>query len=634
MRHAGVFIKRGVRGMKSRIGYLGIITALLSTALVGCGGGGGGGSDGTAARATIVLANDSALSGVSPARGSSGGGPVPIEDILSLTVSITEISLQQCGGDDTEHGAGEQEDVHVSDFMFDPACVTIEEGGTVRWEWETDTLHTITSGSPGDLDAGVLFDEVRDGTDSVVELVFEEAGIYPYFSDTETDVEEGMAGIVKVVEDDDGDHEDRSGGEGEGESEQEEGETIIVHEGAFDVNLLDLSALSEVLTTAEIPAGKYCRIILQIENPRLVLVDDPETEITDIHLTANGRLFIKDRFEVGEQEDIIIVLNFGGIHLVQKGNGGYVLTPKVRAEVNVDEHETAVEGEITSINADAKIIEIESEDGSTYEVLATDDTVIKTDDDSDDGDDESRHGDGDYVHLKFEDLQVGQRVEVEGTLSEGGQILADVIVVGDESYVSPAEVEFEGEITSIDPETQIIEVQTAEELVEVQVTGETEIKTDEDGDDETEIRTGDGEYVYLKFEDLQVGQTVEVEGLLIEGEPVRAHEIEIADEDFVSPVVVEFYGEILSVDAESSSVQVQTDLETYTLLVNDNTTIKTDNDADDEVRTSESEYVFLKFEDLAAGQSIEVRGYLIGEAEVRADRIEVDDEDYETPPNS
>ncbi len=618
--------------MKLRIGYLGIVVAVMSAALAGCGGGGGGGgSDSTAARATIVLANDSALSDAPVARGGSGGGPVPVEDILSLTVSITEISLQTCSSTDTEHGAGEQEDVHVSDFAFDPSCVTIEEGGTVRWEWETDTAHTITSGSPGDPDVGVLFDEVREGTDSVVELVFEEAGIYPYFSDTETDVEEGMAGIVKVVEDDDGDDEDRSGdNDGEGESEEEEGETTVVYEGAFDVNLLDLTALSEVLTTADIPAGKYCKIILQIGDPRLVLVDDPETVITDIHLTANGRLFIKDRFTVGEQEDIIIVLNFGGIHLVEKGNGGYVLTPKVRAEVNVDEQETAVEGDITSINAEAQIIEIESEDGSTYEVLVTDDTVIKTDNDADDEEEETRHGDdGDHIYLKFEDLQVGQRVEVEGTLSEGGQILADVIVVGDESYVSPTEVEFEGEITSIDPETQIIEVQTAEDLIEVHVTGETEIKSDDDGDDE--VRTDDGGYIHLKFEDLQVGQTVEVEGLQIEGEPVRAHEIEIADDDFVSPVVVEFFGEILSVDAETSSVQVQTDLETYTLLVNDNTTIKTDNDADDEVRTGSSEYVLLKFEDLVAGQNIEVRGYLIGEGEVRADRIEIDDEDYETP---
>lgn len=619
--------------MKLRINYLGMVATILSiVGLVGCGGGGGGGSDSTAARATIVLANDSALSDASLVRGTSGGGPVPVEDILSLTVAITEISLQQCGSGDGEHGAGEQEDVHVVDFAFDPGCVTIEQGGTVRWEWDTDTAHTITSGSPGDVDAGALFDEVRDGTDSVVELVFEETGVYPYFSDTETDVEQGMAGVVKVVEDDDDDNEDRSGdGEHENENEGEEGETVVVYEGGFDVNLLDLTTLSEVLTTADIPAGKYCKIILHIEDPRLVLVADPDTVITDIHLTANGRLFIKDRFVVGEQEDIIIVLNFGGIHLVERGDGGYVLTPKVRAEVNVDEQETAVEGEITSIDTEAKIIEIESEDGSTYEVLVTDDTVIKTDDDSDDADEEeeTRHGDDEgQLYLKFEDLQVGQRVEVEGTLSEGGQILADVIVIGDESYASPTEVEFEGDITAIDAENQIVTVQTTEGPVDVQVTGETEIKSDDDGDDE--VRTGDGEYVHLKFEDLQVGQTVEVEGLQLEDETVRAREITVADDDYESPVVVEFSGEILSVDPETNSVEVQTEVNTYTLLVNDDTTIKTDDDADDEVRT-ESEYIYLKFEDLAAGQNIDVRGYLIGEGEVRADRIVVADEDYETP---
>ncbi len=620
--------------MKSRINYLGMVATILSVVgLVGCGGGGGGGgSDPTAARATIVLANDSALSDSSFVRGSSGGGPVPVEDILSLTVAITEISLQQCGSGDGEHGAGEQEDVHVVDFAFDPSCVTIEEGGTVRWEWDTDTAHTITSGSPGDVDAGSLFDEVREGGDSVVELVFEETGVYPYFSDTEGDIAEGMAGVVKVVADDDGDDEDRSGGDNENENEnenEEEGETVVVYEGSFDVNLLDLTTLSEVLTTADIPAGKYCKIILTIADPRLVLVADPDTVITDVQLTANGRLFIKDRFEVGEQEDIIIVLNFGGIHLVQTGDGGYVLTPKIRAEVNVDEQETAVEGEITSIDAEAKIITIESEDGSTYEVLVTEDTVVKTDDDSDDEED-TRHGDDEgQIYLKFEDLQVGQRVEVEGTLSEGGQILADVIVIGDESYVSPTEVELEGDITAIDAENQIIQVQTSDGVVDVQVTGETEIKSDDDGDDT--VRTdGGGEYVHLKFEDLQVGMTVEVEGLQMEGEAVRAREITVADDDYESPVVVEFSGEILSVDAEANSVEVQTEANTYTLLVNDDTTIKTDDDADDTVRT-ESEYIYLKFEDLAAGQNIDVRGYLIGEGEVRADRIVIADEDYETP---
>ncbi len=620
-----------------------MVTFLLMGAagLTGCGG--GGGSSSPSARATFVLANDAAIAGggVVGVRDSSGGqGHVPVEDILSLTVSISEITLQRCGGEDTEHGADEEENVYVNDFSFDPTCLTIEEGGTVIWNWETDTEHTITSGSPGDDDAGVLFDEVGSGTGTAVKLIFEEAGIYPYFSDTDADVAAGMAGTIKVVADDDedeeGDDDHHGGGDGEnehdrrsgdhGEGHDEGGALITVFEGSFDVNLLDLTLLSEVLTSAEIPAGRYCRIILEISDPRLVLASDPDTVITDVHLTANGRLFIKDRFEIGEGEDIIIVLNFGGVHLVQRGDGGYVLTPKVRADVNVDEQETAIAGEVVSVNPETHIVEVEGADLTIYEVLVTEDTVIKTDNDSNDSS-EFRQGDDDYLYLKLEDLQPGMHVEVEGTLSEGGQILADVIVVADEDFDSPTEVEIEGEIISIDPETGIIEVQTGDGVVEVQVTDDTQIKSDDDSDD---ART-ESEYVHLKFEDLVVGMHVEVEGLQSDGGIIRAREIEVADDDFGSPVVVEFSGEILSVDAEGSSVEVSTEGGTYTLIVNDDTTIKTDNDSDDTVRTGDSEYLYLKFDDLAVGQHVDVRAYETGELEARADRIVVADEDYETP---
>jgi hypothetical protein len=248
-----------------------------------------------------------------------------------------------------------------------------------------------------------------------------------------------MSGLVEVVADDDANEpndDDNNGGDGEGS--EEDGAPVVVYDGAFDVNLLDLSTLSETLTAAEIPAGDYCRIILEIENPRLVLVADPNTEITDIHLTANGRLFLKDHFEIEGDNDVIIVINFGGIHLVPNGNGGYVLTPQLRAEVDAGDQETKIEGEIDTVNQDTKIIEMFTVGGEeSFEVVVDDNTVIQTDDDSDD---DVRTVEEGKVLLTLADLQPGMHIEVEGTLNEGGQVLADEIEVRDSDIVAPPAV--------------------------------------------------------------------------------------------------------------------------------------------------------------------------------------------------
>lgn len=403
-----------------------LLTGVLT--LTGCGGGGsgsGGGSSSGTASATILLSaqGSTTRSVVSSSLRGAGGGPVAIEDIESLFVTVTEVTLQRCGGDDDDDDddGSNLETVLVEDFEFDPTSVTIEEGGTVRWVWTTNTLHTITSGLIGDMDAGSEFDESADDAGAVVEIIFEDAGEYPYFSETETDISEAMTGIVNVVDDDGEDDGDGDGGH----------ETVF--EGAVDVNILDLTQLSEVLSTVEIPAGDYCRIIIRITNPRLVLAADSGTVITNVHLTANGRLFIKDHFELEDGDEVLIIVNFGSIHLVEAGaSGKYVLTPQLRADVDVQEAAVEIEGTIESIQEEGSIVTVRTEGDELYEVFADSETVIHTDDDSDDlsglrGEDSSD------VLLAFADLEVGQVVEVEGLLTVGGQIVADDIDVDDNS---------------------------------------------------------------------------------------------------------------------------------------------------------------------------------------------------------
>jgi len=409
--------------MKYEKPYL-FVTSLLfacSALVVGCTG--GGSSTGTATASIVLSASPSASFTATDAvvvRGSSGS-PVPIEDIESLTVTVTRVILQRCGGedDDTDESGNDLETVIVEDNAFDPTSVTVEQGGTVRWVWTTNTLHTITSGLIGDLDAGSLFNESADAAGAVIELIFEDTGEYPYFSNTDSDIADAMTGTVNVVADDDS---------GSGDGGQE-----TVFEGAIDVNILDLTALSEVLTMAEVPAGDYCRIILHIENPRLVLVADPNTVLTNVQITANGRLFLKDHFVLEDGANVIIVIDFGSIHLVDAGaSGKYVLTPQLRADVDVEDAEVEVSGEIVSTNAETMIIEIDTEgDGPPLEVVVSLETVIQTDDDADDV---VRGVIEPTVLLEFADLAVGQEVAVEGLLTVGGQILADEIEVADDDF--------------------------------------------------------------------------------------------------------------------------------------------------------------------------------------------------------
>lgn len=522
--------------MKSCFRYLSMaVAAGLPLVLASCGGGGGGGGGGTggspsgSGTATIQFANSaarSALAGVvTRAPGGNGGGPVNISEIESLTVTVTRIELQKC--EDGEDDDDSPKIVHVKDHEFDPASITIERGDTVRWVWDTDTEHTVTSGAAGDPDAGSLFDASSSGTGSAVELTFADEGSFPYFSNTETDIDAGMAGVVNVEPEDEEDravaprkHDDENDGEDDGD----EGERLVVFEGATDVDLLDPIALSEALTTAEVPAGKYCGIRLNIENPRLVLKSDPETVITNVHLTANGRLFIKEEFEIQENMDVLILVDFGGMHLVKAGNSGkYVLTPQLKVDISVIDAHTTFTGEIVAVDADAQIIQVQT-DTETIDVAVGPGTVISSDDDADDAADA-----GTPILLGFSDFEVGQTVSVDGLLTVAGPVNAGTIEIADEDVVTN-DVTFTGTIVSVDTVNSVVQVQSGADTFDVAIGVGTVITTDDDADDAADT----GATVTLAIGQLVAGQTVTVEGLTRTGLPIDGTAIEVADDSIAT----------------------------------------------------------------------------------------------------
>ena len=173
----------------------------------------------------------------------------------------------------------------------------------------------------------------------------------------------------------------------EDEAEEGDAEQVEVFSGEMTVNILDLTGVSQLISLEEVPAGHYTKIRLEIQDPELVFKDDPETVYTNIQLTANDRLFINVKFDLEADTSRVLVLDFGGIHLVALGNGDYVLTPQLRADLEVLSVEnTFVQGVTDSIDyeADSLVLlvdggEISVSYSETTEIfLPTDDEVTPT----------------------------------------------------------------------------------------------------------------------------------------------------------------------------------------------------------------------------------------------------------------
>jgi plastocyanin len=66
-------------------------------------------------------------------------------------------------------------------YLYQPNTTQVKVGDTVSWTNDDDTLHTVTSGSGTDENAGASFDSGMMGTGKIFEHTFTTAGEYPYF---------------------------------------------------------------------------------------------------------------------------------------------------------------------------------------------------------------------------------------------------------------------------------------------------------------------------------------------------------------------------------------------------------------------------------------------------------------------
>jgi len=222
--------------------------------------------------------------------------------------------------------------------------------------------------------------------------------------------------VTQISLDQSGDDEDgEEEGEGEDDKGDDNGNSLVIFDGSQDVDLLALEGLSQVFSTSDIPAGTYHKIRLAIENPRLRLVDEPETEITNIKTTANGHLFVSETIEIPDGENTLIELSFADLHLVRNGNGRYVLTPQLSVDIATSSADVVASGTIASVDVDNDEMDVTLAEGDSLVLYAGAAIFLPADTDTPTG-----------IEA---DLVVGTSVEITGTIDLDGVITASEIRV-------------------------------------------------------------------------------------------------------------------------------------------------------------------------------------------------------------
>ncbi|MFP6582263.1 MAG: DUF4382 domain-containing protein [Candidatus Hydrogenedentota bacterium] len=188
------------------------------------------------------------------------------------------------------------------------------------------------------------------------------------------------------------------------------------------VDLMDLNGMTRIIDTLDIHGGKYTKMAIYYDHA-CIAVDgaDPTDEV---HITANGRMFVSQNFtlDAGGETLILIDFNVGDIHVTVNPSSDplrYVLTPQLRAIVNLTSALVEDEGEITDLSqeGDPKWIQL---DGAR-DVYPTEDAsyIIVIDE----------FGATMSLDGEFMGLNEGQFVRVEGICEIDGSITADYIEV-------------------------------------------------------------------------------------------------------------------------------------------------------------------------------------------------------------
>ena len=97
----------------------------------------------------------------------------------ALLLAVIAVLLVGCGDDGTDRPAsnagGQNAAVTISDYLYEPARITVPQGTTVTFVNRDATPHTATSKEPGEFESGSL-DTGESG-----EVVLDETGSFAYY---------------------------------------------------------------------------------------------------------------------------------------------------------------------------------------------------------------------------------------------------------------------------------------------------------------------------------------------------------------------------------------------------------------------------------------------------------------------
>jgi plastocyanin len=115
-----------------------------------------------------------------------------------LGVVLTGLMLLGCPPGSQQPPEAEFAQVDIRNSAFVPRDIAIKVGQTVRWTNEDPVFHTVTSGNPGDPDAGTLFDSHDLIPFDSFRHTFNQAGVFVYHSKLDIG-RPGMVGATVTV---------------------------------------------------------------------------------------------------------------------------------------------------------------------------------------------------------------------------------------------------------------------------------------------------------------------------------------------------------------------------------------------------------------------------------------------------
>lgn len=215
-----------------------------------------------------------------------------------------------------------------------------------------------------------------------------------------------------------------------------------------------------------------------------------------------------------------------------------------------------------------------------------------------------RKGNGNETPILFDDILVGDSVEVRGERQPEGTILADRIRVRVDDDDDDGDVEFHSVITGIDLIDSTFTVRDRPEIIHVTPTtrilgrtrGSHNALPAHDGDDDDNSGPGDAKSgdTTISFEALMVGDSVEVDALIIDSATLQATEVELEDRANDDVNQVEFKDHLASVDVAGRTVTF--DSQTWIGVVDESADLQDLNDKS------------VTLDAFMAGQLVEVRG--------------------------